>query len=264
MQMERLSAPAIKALPRDTVVVIPISSTEQHGPHLPVGTDAMIGQGVVDRLDFACGGKLLLLPMLKLGCSEHHMFFGGTLTLSHETFKVAVLEVIDSMFRHGFRRFLIHNSHGGNRAVGGVITEQASRRWPDAEIVFATWFQVAAANLKPLVKGSYPAVGHACEFETSVMQVLHPELVDMTKAVDDGPTDAKWPFKGDLFAGGGAARSLPFTKETKYGVFGKATLATPEKGDRILEITIRDLMAMLEVAWPGCTGAKAKKTKKQK
>ena len=263
MQMDRLSARTLRTLPRDLVVVLPVAAIEQHGPHLPVGTDSMIGQGIVDRLDAACGGNLLLLPVLKFGCSEHHMHFGGTLTLTHETFKTAVMEIIDSMYRHGFRRFLIHNSHGGNRAVGGVITEKASFKWPGAEVIFASWFQLAAARLKPLVKGKFPSVGHACEFETSVMQVLHPELVDMSLAVDDGPVNAKHPFKGDLLSGSAAAISIPFTRLTKYGVSGRPTLATPEKGQKILDITVAELKAMLEVAWPGSTAVKAKRKSKR-
>jgi len=256
MHMNRLSAFTIKALPKDTIVVIPVSSTEQHGPHLPVGTDAMIGQGIVDALDKACGGRLLLTPMLAHGCSEHHMPLNGTITLSHETFKMAILETIDSMYRNGFRKFLLHNSHGGNVAVNGVVTQQVSKRWPDVELVNCSWFALAAAELKPLVEGSFPAVGHACEFETSVMLVLHPDLVDMKKAVDDGPVNAKWPFKNDLFSGGAASRSLPFTAETKYGVHGKATLATKAKGQKVIDITVRELKKMLEAAWPGCTTGK--------
>lgn len=261
MHFERLSARQIMALPRDTVVVVPVASIEQHGPHLPVGTDSMIGQGVVDALDEACGGRLLLLPMLKFGCSEHHMPLGGTLTLAHETFETVVLQVIDSMIRHGFRRFLIHNSHGGNRAVGGVIAEKASVRWPKAEVIFATWFQLAAASLRPMVEGKYPSVGHACEFETSVMLLLHPDLVDMKKALDDGPVNAKPPFKSDLLGGSSATLSQPFSKMTRHGVFGRPTLANAAKGRRLLDATLADLKNMLEVAWPGSTRGKSRKAR---
>lgn len=262
MYMDRLSAAQVMALSRDTVVVLPVASIEQHGPHLPVGTDSMIGQGIVDRLEKECPDTLLVLPMLKFGCSEHHMHFGGTLTLTHEAFKQVTLEVIESMYRHGFRRFLITNSHGGNRAVGGVIAEKASINWPDADVVFASWFQLAAAKLKPLVEGAFPSVGHACEFETSVMMVFHPDLVDMKKARDDGPADDRPPFKGDLFGGSSATWARPFSVMTKRGVFGRPTLATPQKGERILGVTIGEYKTMLEAAWPGSTAPARKKGKK--
>ncbi len=253
MYMDRLSAAQVMALSRDTIVVLPLASIEQHGPHLPVGTDSFIGQGIVDLLEAECPETLLMLPMLKFGCSEHHMFFGGTLTLTHETFEQVALEVIESMYRHGFRRFLITNSHGGNRSVGGVIAEKASIHWPDAQTIFASWFQLAAAKLKPLVEGAYPSVGHACEFETSVMMVLHPDLVNMKKAQDDGPASDVPPFKGDLLGGSSAAWARPFHVMTKRGVFGRPTLATPRKGQRILDVTIGEYKVMLEAAWPGST-----------
>jgi len=250
MKLENLKASETRALSKDTVVVIPVASIEQHGPHLPVGTDSMIGQGIVDELDRVCGNKLLVTPILKFGCSEHHMSFGGTITLTHETFKAAVLQIIESMYRHGFRRFAILNSHGGNRAVGGVIAEKASFMWPDADVVFASWFQLAAAKIAPLVEGEFPSVGHACEFETSVMQVLHPDLVDMSLAQDDGPTDAKPPFRADLLSGGAAGWSLPFSKMTKCGVIGRPSLANQEKGQKLIDISVGELKQMIEVAWP--------------
>jgi creatinine amidohydrolase len=264
MYMDRLSAAQVMALPKSTVVVLPVASIEQHGPHLPVGTDSMIGQGIVDLLEKESPGTLLVLPMLKFGVSEHHMHFGGTLTLTHETFKTAVLEIIGSMHRHGFRRFLITNSHGGNCAVGGVIGQKASIDWPDADVLFASWFQLAAVKLKPLVEGAYPSVGHACEFETSVMLVLHPELVDMKKAKDDGPASDQPPFRGDLFGGSSAAWARPFHKMTKRGVFGRPTLATIEKGRKILDLTIGEYKHMLEVAWPGTIRSAAGLSKPRK
>jgi len=253
MKLAELSSPEVALLPRDTVVVIPVASIEQHGPHLPVGTDAFIGQGVVDALDEACGGGLLVVPMLSWCVSEHHMHFPGTLTVTHETFLNAVMQVVDSLHRHGFRRFVIANSHGGNRAVGGVVAEKAASAWPDAVVIFESWFQLAAARLGPLVEGAYPSVGHACEFETSLMLLLHPHLVDMGKARDDGPTDDRAPFRGDLLGGASATWSRPFHVITERGVFGRPGLASVEKGRQIMDVTVAELVAMLESAFPGCT-----------
>ncbi len=251
MRFERMSASQINALDKEkTIVVIPTGATEQHGPHLPTGTDSLIGHGVVDALDKAFGGKLLVTPMLWVTCSEHHMPFGGTLTISHESFKTSVLEVIGSAYKLGFRRFLIHNSHGGNRAVGGVIAEKCPFLFPESSVVFATWFAVASQALRPLVQGEYPAVGHACEFETSVMLHLHPELVDMSKAVDGGDASAQPPFRSDLLTGSAATRGSRFDQLTKNGVWGKPTLATAAKGKQILDITVAELVKMVGVMWP--------------
>jgi creatinine amidohydrolase len=249
MKLERLKTTDVAALSRETVVVVPVASIEQHGPHLPLGTDSLIGEGVVDALDAACGGRLLVLPVLRFGCSEHHMAFAGSLTLTHETFKHAVMEFLRSMFRHGFRKFLVLNSHGGNRAVGGVIAEQASFAWPEGQVVFASWFQAAAKALAPLVEGEFPSVGHACEFETSVMLLLHPDLVDMSKAQDDGVPPEAPQLRGDLLGGGTATLAIPFNKLTRRGVFGRPTLASAEKGRRVLDVTTAELRQMVRHVW---------------
>jgi creatinine amidohydrolase len=251
MRFDRMSAPQINALDKEkTVVIIPTGATEQHGPHLPTGTDSLIGQGIVDALDKAFGGKLLVTPMLSVTCSEHHMSFGGTLTISHESFKTSVLETIGSLYTLGFRRFVIHNSHGGNRAVGGVIAEKCPFLFPQASCIFATWFSVASPAIKHLVQGEYPAVGHACEFETSVMLHLHPDLVDMSKAADDGDGSVQPPFRSDLLTGSLAARGSKFDMMTKNGVWGKPTLATAAKGKAVLDLTVQELAKMIHVIWP--------------
>lgn len=254
MKLERLKHTEIAALNSRTVVVIPTASIEQHGPHLPVGTDTMIGQGIIDSVDKACGSKLLVLPVQHLGCSEHHMGRKGTVTLLHDTYRGALLQQIDSMYRHGFRRFLISNSHGGNLAINGVVGEEASSRWPDAEIINITWFRFAADEIRDMVEGEYPSVGHACEFETSVMLVLHPDLVDMSKAVDDGIPPRVSQLENDLLRGGKASWSVPFHVQTKHGVIGKATLATKAKGEEILKRTTAAYKKFITDFWPDALG----------
>jgi len=255
MKWEELSSTRIAALPRETACVFPLGAIEQHGPHLPVFTDWLIANALASRLDESCGGRLLVMPGPAVGCSEHHLAFSGTLSNAHETFRATVMESLDAAVAHGFRRFLLLNAHGGNAAIGGVIAEQASRRWPKADVVFTTWFRLAAERLRPLVQGEYPSVGHACEFETSVVLALRPDLVDMSAVVDDGIPQASPMLRGDLLRGGGATRSLPFDRISKSGVFGKPTLATAEKGRQILEITVSMLRQLVIDTWPDATAA---------
>src|SRR5208337_2063680 len=104
MKWQDLSSGQLGAVSRDTVVIIPTASIEQHGPHLPVGTDSFIGEGIASALDAECGGRLLILPVQRIGCSEHHMKFPGTLTLKHETFEAVVHETLACLVRQGLRR----------------------------------------------------------------------------------------------------------------------------------------------------------------
>ena len=251
MNWQELKSSELGSLSRDTLVVVPAASIEQHGPHLPVGTDSYIGEAIASALDRDFEGQLLILPVQRLGCSEHHMAFAGTLTLQHETFADVILEVLDSMVRQGFRRFLILNSHGGNQAIGGVIAEKAAQRWTDAQVVFTSWWRVAAERLRNLVEGAFPSVGHACEFETSLMLAFHPDLVNMTLAVDDGlPPQAK-SLQLDLLRGPAATLAIPMHRLTQHGVYGRPTLATAEKGRRILQETVAALRELIVTCWPG-------------
>jgi len=251
MNWQELRSPELRSLSRDTLLVVPTASIEQHGPHLPVGTDSYIAEAFASALDREFEGRLLILPVQRLGCSEHHMAFPGTLTLQHETFEGVILEVLDSMVRQGFRRFLILNSHGGNQAIGGVTAEKAAQRWTDTQVVFTSWWRVAAERLKNLVEGEFPSVGHACEFETSLMLALHPDLVNMALAVDDGLPPRAEPLQHDLLSGPAAALAIPMHRLTQHGVYDRPTLAKAEKGRRILQETVAALRDLIVACWPG-------------
>ena len=251
MNWQELKSAEVGALSRDTPVVVPVGSIEQHGPHLPVGTDSFIGEAVASALDREFKGKLLILPMQRFGVSQHHMAFPGTLSLQHGTFEAVITEVLESMVRHGFRRFLILNSHGGNQAIGGVIAEKAASRWPDAQVIFSSWWRVGAERLKTLEEGAFPSVGHACEFETSLMLALHPDLVNMALAVDDGVPSPVKALQHDLLRGAAATLATPMHRLTRHGVYGRPSLANAEKGRRILQEAVAALRDLIVACWPG-------------
>ena len=93
-------------------VIVPFGSTEQHGRHMPLGTDAVLGDvfgwGLAERLD------AFLAPTVHYGCSEHHLAFAGTISLNEDTFQRIVMDVVTSLSRHGFRRIVLLPTHGGN------------------------------------------------------------------------------------------------------------------------------------------------------
>src|SRR5438105_15858005 len=115
MRFAEMTAPGIRALPRDaTLVVAPIAACEQHSRHLPVFTDSILCGAVTDGLERALPERVLLLPLLWLGASEHHLPFGGTLTATLPTYETLLVELLSPLLRDGFCRVLIVNGHGGN------------------------------------------------------------------------------------------------------------------------------------------------------
>jgi creatinine amidohydrolase len=254
MNWSTLRREQLDATDRQTPVILPVGATEQHGRHLPVGADSMIVDAIVQKLDGLFGGRLLILPGPEVGLSEHHMKFPGTLTLTHEALRRCVIDVAGSVIRHGFRRLVLLNGHGGNQSILGVLGEQIPQRWPEVECVVANWWGPAAERLKQLQEGPIGSVGHACEFETSIMLAIAPELVDMSAAEDGGVQHRVASMRFDMLHGPAATCYRPFDALSHNGVFGKPSLAWAEKGRRILDEATAALRELIAGFWPDFAG----------
>jgi creatinine amidohydrolase len=179
--MQRLSWPQIEAAVGygATTAVVCAASTEQHGPHLPEATDELLGEayaaGLAERLDQA-----LVAPLIRPGCSEHHMAFAGSFTISAELLMDLLDAHLASLRRHGFTAFKVFSSHGGNYPV--LARWARERPHPDAKVltepaIFQAGFDAIRRFGRQDVAGP-----HADLMETSMMLYLHPELVDMDRA----------------------------------------------------------------------------------
>lgn len=229
----RLKAHELRKLADDdAVVILPIASIEQHGPHLPVMTDTRLGQEVAHRAAKKAYGSrpTVVAPVVWSGLSEHHMPFGGTLTLSHDTFRRVLHDLIEAIVRHGFRHILISNSHGGNIiAMQQILDELAPTS--KATLVATTYVTEAGEDLSKYLEDQ-PSVMHAGEAETSMMLVCEPDLVDMSDiAKIASPMDGK----KFLSAGHGSYRWRPFGHVTENGLAGNPARSTAEKGEKMLE-----------------------------
>jgi creatinine amidohydrolase len=156
------------------LVVLPVGATEQHGPHLATGTDALIVDMVTRfaaaRAADAAQRHLVLAPVLTFGASDHHLPFGGTLSLSVETAMAVLTDLAKSIVASGARRLLLVNGHGGNRGVCHAAAASVSSRYGVAVGVVHYWDLVEHGKETPIP-------GHAGEFETSMVLALRPELV---------------------------------------------------------------------------------------
>lgn len=231
----RLKAHELRALAaRDAVVILPIASIEQHGPHLPVMTDTRLGEEIARRAAEKAWDErpTIWTPVVWSGLSEHHMAFGGTLTLSHATFRALIGDLIDAILRAGFRSILISNSHGGNIVAMQQILDELSPRIP-ATLVAVTYVMEAGARYAEVLEDQ-ASVMHAGEAETSMMLACMPDLVDDTDLAAHNVDAASGP--DFLKAGSAGYRWRPLSHVTPNGVLGKPEKATDEKGQKLLEI----------------------------
>ena len=169
----------LRAMGPDAVVVLPVGATEQHGPHLPVGTDHFAvehiaveaAKGVADRL------SVLVAPALPYGSSHHHLPFSGTLSLGTETYYRVITDLVESLLIDGFRRVFVLNGHGGNNELIQLAVRDLALRRP-AELAAASYWTIASDDLVKVEANRYGRFpGHAGTFETSLVLALRPELV---------------------------------------------------------------------------------------
>lgn len=232
MRYEELSSPEIDALDRDrTVFVLPIGSVEQHGRHMPVGTDTMLAESVALAAAARLAGRVVVLPPPWYGFSAHHMRFPGTVTLRAETLMALVGDIVSSLVAHGFRRVLVVNGHGGNGGIIDVLGSTLGHRFHgEARIACLTYFQLAREVIARLRKSGPGGMGHACEFETAMMMVVREDLVHLDRAVTAYPDPGSSYLTTDLLGGSAIRTYHDFSDLSETGTFGDPMLASPGKG----------------------------------
>jgi len=244
MIWDQLTSPDIDALNKNIPVILPVAAIEQHGAHLPLATDRMIGEYFCQQLHENIPEKVLILPAMSVGCSEHHMDFSGSLTLQHDTFLRQAEDILESVAFHGFKNLIIFNSHGGNSGIGQVIVEHFGKRHPECRIVLATWWKIAGEELFELNETGAGGVGHAGEFETSLMMHIAPELVRHDKIREKRAIKGFEWAEGDLLRGSRAFLYRSFKSMNPDGVIGEPKKISAEKGQKI---TVRVIKALKKI-----------------
>lgn len=246
MIWDQLTSKQLSALDKNIPVFLNIAATEQHGAHLPVATDRLIGGHFLSLLNKELGDKILILPPVAVGCSDHHMEFIGSLTLSHNTFAAVVKELVQSVIHHGFKKIILLNSHGGNQGIMTVILEQLGFENPKTHILGATWWTLAKPELLQITETGFGGTGHACEFETSLMKVIAPELVNESLIAPGANVDTFDFAQGDMLTGGKVSYYRTMKTMTPNGVFGDPTKSSPEKGVLISNAVVKALKQLVK------------------
>lgn len=221
-------------LERSTGIIIPIGSTEQHGPNGLIGTDAICPVRIAKQIETM--EDVLVAPAINYGMSQHHMAFSGTVTLKSSTLMRVVCDLVDSLYRHGFTHLYFINGHGGNIApVTAAFSEiYADSRNPDARPLrcrLANWWRDASiAKLAAELYGDAEGY-HATVSEVALSYYAHPE------AVKDAAMDPPVAPTGEIYD------ATAFRTQFPDGRIGSnPALATVADGERFCQLAIDSLL----------------------
>jgi creatinine amidohydrolase len=239
--MAEMTWPEFKAA-RSSIdlAIIPLGATEQHGPHGTYAVDTGRADGFGRRLAERLYPRAIVVPALPYGISEHHMAFPGTVSLSGPTYIKVLEELVESLYRHGFRKFLFPNAHGGNKPALDMLMSQITARY--GREVKAAWFVISRMAAEVYAAETHsPIMGHACEGEMSQSMVLAPSTVRQSalSKAELHFTPADWKRRKDF-------HEAQFWDEiSASGDLGDATKANPELGEKIVATALDNLEAIL-------------------
>jgi creatinine amidohydrolase len=248
MKFHEMTFPELRRVPRDGVVLLaPIAACEQHSLHLATFTDTVLVTGVADGVEGRCSTEVLQLPTLWFGASAHHLRFGATLSAEVDTHIQVLCDLVTPLLDDGYRRLLILNGHGGNIDTMQVALRRLQPRYRDRILSAASYWDLAAKELAALAEGPRKNMGHACEFETSMMLALRPDLVRRDQVKDDPPRDDAT-MRGLYLA-------EDMRQRTDHGAVGYPALASADKGRAFLDAavtrTAEVVQALLRRPLPG-------------
>ncbi|MFD0716689.1 creatininase family protein [Paenibacillus sp. GCM10027626] len=229
------------------VVIVPVGATEQHGPHLAVNTDTDIGEQLARKVAQHAPVQTLVLPSVWAGFSPHHMGFTGTITLRQSTLTAVLLDIAESLIRHGVRKILLLNSHGGNAALMKTVTDEIGIRHGVYPVSVTYWHLIS--DLIPQIRRSEAGgMAHACELETSLKMIFTPEDI-RPELISDVMIEANEFYGVDMFAANKIGIYRPFEYWSRTGQIGAPSLASRETGERILAALLKKFAELYRIVW---------------
>lgn len=242
VSLHDLTWPEIEAR-KDEVecILIPVGSTEQHGPHLTVATDATRAEKFCLRVGRELYPKILVAPVISVGISRHHMDFPGTITLRPDTLVNTIFDYVNSLDEHGFDRFMIINAHGGNHNALGIATEKI--RDELGLVVPYVNYKVMTSDVtaKHISSGK---IEHAGEWEVSDAMFLAPELVREGALAEGEEQGYPWKYT-DLYGEFRVNYPLKWCDLTANGAMGDARKASRTKGQKINDAALNRIVQFL-------------------
>ena len=231
MKFYEMTFPELREVSRSaTVVLAPIAACEQHSSHLATYTDTVLVSAVAEGVEAQLPEQVLLLPTQWMGASHHHLRFGATLSLHVDHHIDMLCDLLTPLLEDGYQRVMLLNGHGGNVDTMQVALRRLQPQWQGRILAAASYWDVAAKELAALGEAPRKSMGHACEFETSMVLALRPELVRREQIKDDPPRDD--PVLRGLYL------AEDMRQRTDHGCVGYPESGGAEKGRRFLDAAI--------------------------
>jgi creatinine amidohydrolase len=247
---EEMTWPETKeAVAEGRVVILPTGSTEEHGPHLPLSTDVLCSYSVCKAVAKKVPKDAVVLPPISYGFNEHHEDFPGTLHVDWQPFIEYMINVGRSATHHGFRKIVIINGHGSNTPFTQIAARKITNT-TDAICASLNYWDFGKDAITKVRQSPWPGgMAHGCEFETSLLLHLAPNLVQMDKAKKDMSFQKSKYIYWDLQGGalGGAVGFMDqWSRMSKTGTMGDPTLATREKGKIIFDEVVKNVSEFIK------------------
>ena len=212
-------------------VILAVGACENHGYHLPFGTDTLVSTALSEKVADQVDG-LLVLPSINVGMSQHYTHFPFTLSLQPETLVAVLKDILRSVIKNGIKKIFIMNGHDGNIAPIEIASRTIKMENPEVKIAsLGAWWVTAGQLLPPGTFEVWDGLGHAGEGETSIGLALFPELIEMEHAKGVVPNlpdtiEIKWNF----------------AELTNTGASGDPTKATAEKGHKMVDVLVETMV----------------------
>jgi creatinine amidohydrolase len=247
MRLQDLTWVEVQGLAKETPIVIPVAAVEQHGHHLPLFTDSYLLGEVVRRAAARYEDRVVFAPLQWCGNSDHHLDFPGTLSAPPRVYLDLLNGLLENFLKHGFRRLVLLNGHGGNIVpIDQVVFEvrQRHRSRTDLLLLGATYWRLGSDSDERISGLEQDFMGHACEWETSMMLRLDPALVRDPSGIEPVPS-------GNAFEP--ASRGWVTQDRSRRGHIGNPRAATAEKGEALFQRFTDDVCRFLDrvLAWDG-------------